>query len=372
MRAYERRAEALRAQIPEVSPAQAEALRRSGAVLLDLREPDELAQGSPQGAVRLPRGLLELQIDAVAPDTSAPVLCLCQSGLRALFAAEALRQLGYADARGVQGGFARWLAEGLPVELPDALDAEARARFARHLRLPEVGEAGQRRLLSARALLIGAGGLGSPAALYLAAAGVGTLGVVDDDRVERSNLQRQILHDDARVGLPKVDSAAQRLEALWPRVRVERLRARFGDDNAAAILDQGWDLVIDGSDNLATRAALNAACVPRGLPQVHGSVYRFEGQVTVFAPGGPCYRCLHPAPAPAALTPDCAQAGVLGVLPGVIGLLQAAEALKLLLGIGQPLIGRLLLYDALQGSFRTLRLPARHGCPTCGGQRVNT
>lgn len=366
----DRRLEALRADIGEVEPLAAlEALGR-GAVLLDVREPDETAQGSPLGAIRIVRGFLELRIEAAVPDPDTPVLVLCAGGLRSLFAAEDLRRMGYADVRSVAGGFSRWKAEGLPVEVPDALAPDQRERYARHVSIPEVGEEGQVRLLKSRVLLIGAGGLGSPAGFYLAAAGVGTLGIVDDDVVDRSNLQRQILHADDRVGSSKVESAARTLRALNPDVEVLPFGERLTRENADRILE-GFDVVVDGSDNFATRYLVNDACVKHGLPCVHGSIYRFEGQVSTFWPArpgqpGPCYRCLYPEPPPPELAPSCAEAGVLGVLPGVIGTLEAVEAVKLLLEVGEPLIGRLLTYDALAQRFLELSVAPDRRCPVCG------
>jgi molybdopterin/thiamine biosynthesis adenylyltransferase/rhodanese-related sulfurtransferase len=364
-----RRLEALRARIPEVGPTEALARQRQGAVLLDVREPDEVASGSPPGSQRIGRSFLELRIEETVPDLASPLLVMCAGGARSLFAAEDLRQLGYADVRSVAGGFEAWKRAGLPIEVPRTLGSAERERYARHLSIPEVGEAGQARLLESRVLLVGAGGLGSPAAFYLAAAGVGTLGLVDDDVVDRSNLQRQILHTDDRVGQPKVESARQTLEALNPSVRVQGIRERLVPVNVERLFD-GYDVIVDGADNFATRYLVSDACVKLGLPNVHGSVYRFEGQASVFWPGrpgaaGPCYRCLYPEPPPPELAPSCAEAGVLGVLPGVIGLIQAVETVKLLLGIGEPLIGRLLQYDALAGSFHLLRLERDPACRLC-------
>ena len=362
------RLQQLRGQIPEVTPAEARRLIDAGAALVDVREPDEIAQGSPAGALRLGRGYLELRIEQSVPDTERTLICVCGGGARSLLAADSLRQLGYRDVRSLAGGFNRWKDEGLPFEIPRALDADARARYARQLTLPEIGEAGQARLAESRVLLIGAGGLGSPAAYYLAAAGVGTLGIVDHDTVDRSNLQRQILHTDDRVGMSKVDSARRTLNALNPAVRVEGHEERLTSDNVERILE-GHDLVVDGSDNFATRYLVNDACVKLGLANVHGAVFRFEGQLSVFWParGGeaPCYRCLYPEPPPPDQAPSCADAGVMGALPGIIGTLQALEALKLLLGVGQPLIGRLLCFDGLAGEFRELNIRRDPECPYC-------
>jgi molybdopterin/thiamine biosynthesis adenylyltransferase/rhodanese-related sulfurtransferase len=352
----------LKETVREVEPHEALDLVEHGARLIDVRETDEIAGGQPPHATHVPRGFLEPRIGELAPDPDQTLLLLCGSGTRSLFAAESLQRLGYRDARSVAGGFARWRDEGLAYDVPRGLDDAARERYARQMILPEVGERGQRRLLDARVLIVGAGGLGSPAALYLAAAGVGTLGVVDDDRVERSNLHRQILHTDARVGSPKTASARAGLEALNPAVRVELHAVRLDAANAVSICE-GYDLVIDGSDNFATRYIVNDACVALAIPDVYASIHRFEGQVAVFWPGrGPCYRCLYPEAPPAGLAPPCSEAGVLGVLPGLAGLVLATEALKILLGIGTPLVGRLLRFDALGCQFRQFTIPADSRC----------
>ncbi|WP_421621420.1 molybdopterin-synthase adenylyltransferase MoeB [Alkalilimnicola ehrlichii] len=367
--ALERLSARIRREVPEVTPAEAQKLAAQGAVLLDVREAGEVAEGSPTGALRIDRNWLELRIEEAVPEPERPILTLCAVGQRSLLAADDLRRLGYRDVRNIAGGFNRWKDEGLPFEVPRVLDDASRARYARHLRMPEVGEAGQLRLGESRVVLVGAGGLGSPAALYLAAAGVGTLVLVDHDVVDRSNLQRQILHTDDRVGQPKTESGRQAVAALNPQVRVEAVQARLNSENIEAVL-VGADLVIDGSDNFPTRYLVNDACVKLGLPLVYGAVYRFEGQVTVFnVDDGPCYRCLYPEPPPAELAPSCAQGGVLGVLPGVIGLLQATEAVKLLLGVGEPLSGRLVHYDALRGQFQQLRMKANPDCPVCAPGR---
>ena len=369
MKASARRLAELRRSVPEVTPTQALALQRNGAVLVDVRDAGEVAQGSPRDAHRLDRGFLAFRIEDAVPDLGRTVLVTCASGGRSLFAADELRRMGYSDVRSVVGGFNRWKDEGLPFEIPRMLDAGARERYARHLVMPEVGEAGQLKLLESRALLIGAGGLGSPAALYLAAAGVGTLGIVDHDVVDRSNLQRQILHTDGRVGLPKVASARQAVQALNPAVRVSEHALRLDSGNVDEVF-AGYDVVVDGSDNFATRYLVNDACVKHGIPNVHGSVFRFEGQVTVFWPSrdqhpGPCYRCLYPEPPPPELAPSCAEAGVLGILPGVVGLLEAVEAIKILLGAGDPLVGRVLHYDALAARFTELRQRRNPDCLYC-------
>ena len=370
MIARQQRLRQLKQAIPEVGPREALTLQQDGAVLLDVREPDEVAGGSPIGAERIVRGFLELEIENRVADLEHPLVVMCAGGVRSLFAAENLKQLGYRDVHSMSGGFNGWKNEGLPVEVPRVLSQAERERYGRHLTVPEVGEAGQLKLLSSRVLLIGAGGLGSPAAFYLAAAGVGTLGIVDDDVVDRSNLQRQILHTDERVGTPKVESARATLEALNPAVRVETHGERLTADNVERLF-AGYDLVIDGSDNFPTRYLVNDACVKMGLPNVHGAIFRFEGQLSVFWPAGterrgPCYRCLFPEPPPAELAPSCAEAGVLGVLPGVIGTLEAIEAIKLLLGVGEPLVGRLVLYDALAQRFSEVQVERDPHCQVCG------
>ena len=367
------RLDELRAQIPEVAPAQAAALVDEGAVLIDVREPDETAQGSPERARRIVRGFLELRIEDAVPDRDTTLLTLCAGGVRSLFAADDLRRLGYTDVRSVAGGFSRWKSEGLPFSAPRVLTQAERERYGRHLSMPEVGEEGQIRIAEAKILLLGAGGLGSPAALYLAAAGVGTLGIVDDDVVDRSNLQRQILHRDGRVGQAKVDSAEATLLDLNPSIDVRTYAKRVTADNVEEIF-RGYDVVIDGSDNFPTRYLVNDACVKLGIPNVHGSIFRFEGQVSVFAPTrltadgrpGPCYRCAYPSPPPAELAPSCAEAGVLGVLPGVVGTLEAVETLKLVLDIGEPLVGRLLAFDALEMRFDSYELTRQETCTACG------
>jgi molybdopterin/thiamine biosynthesis adenylyltransferase/rhodanese-related sulfurtransferase len=363
----------LRERIPQVDPRTAHALQEGGAQLIDVREPDEVAQGSPPGAKRLVRGFLELRVEDAVPDKAATLLVMCAGGVRSLFAAEGLVQLGYRDVRSVTGGFNRWKGDGLPVEVPRVLTESERERFGRHLLMPEIGEAGQLRLLESKVCLVGAGGLGSPAALYLAAAGVGTLGIVDDDVVDRSNLQRQILHADDRVGTPKVASAARTLRGINPRTRVNEHALRLTGQNVEQVLS-GYDVVVDGSDNFPTRYLVNDACYRLAIPNVHGAIFRLEGQVSVFWPAyakrrGPCYRCLFAEPPPPELAPSCAEAGVLGVLPGVIGTLEAIEALKILLGIGDPLVGRLLHYDALEQRFVELALQPDPQCALCAPGR---
>lgn len=363
----------LRARIPRVSPDRARELQEGGALLLDVREGDEIAGGSPLGAARLGRGFLELRIEEVAPDPDRTLVCMCAGGTRSLFAADDLVRLGYRDVRSLEGGFRAWQESGLPVEVPRRLDAAQRERYARHLLMPEVGEEGQLKLLESRVLLVGVGGLGSPVALYLAAAGVGTLGLVDDDVVDRSNLQRQVLHRDRWVGEPKVESARESLLELNPGIEIVSHGVRLTPENVDEILPR-YQLVVDGADNFATRYLVNDACVKHGVPNVHGSVFRFEGQVAVFHPGhaarpGPCYRCVYPEPPPPELAPNCAEAGVLGVLPGVVGLLEAVEVVKLLLGVGDPLVGRLLHYDALAARFTEMELDPDPDCPLCAPGR---
>jgi len=352
-------------RIREIDPATAEELL-STTTFLDVRELDEYEQGTIPGALFVPRGHLEAQIENRIPDHDRPVVIYCAGGSRSAFAAETLQALGYTDVVSMAGGFGRWKNEGRPWTTPAVLNPEQRNRYSRHLLLPEVGEAGQQRLLESKVLLLGAGGLGSPAALYLAAAGVGTLGIVDMDIVDASNLQRQVLHNMDRIGERKVDSAKKTLTLLNPDVDVVTYDVRFGADNVLDMLE-GYDVVVDGTDNFPTRYLLNDASVLMRIPVVHGSIFRFEGQVTVFKPyEGPCYRCMLPEPPPPELAPSCAEAGVLGVLPGIIGSIQALEAIKLLLDLGDPLIGRLLAYDALEQSFRTFKVRRDPTCPTCG------
>lgn len=364
----DRRLAELRARIPEVAADAALALQHGGALLVDVREDEETASGSPVGALRLPRGFLELRIEEKAPDSARTLVLMCAGGARSLFAAEDLARLGYSDVRSLAGGFSAWKAAGLPVETPPQLDAAQRERYRRHLTMPEVGEAGQHRLLRSRVALIGAGGLGSPIALYLAAAGVGRLTLIDDDKVERSNLQRQILHSESRLGQRKVESGRTALLDLNPTIEVVAHDARLDSSNVLELLG-GHDVVVDGSDNLPTRYLVNDACLRLGVPNVYGAIFRFEGQVAVFggaAPGlRPCYRCLFPEPPPAEYAPSCAEAGVLGVLPGVIGTIMAAETIKLLLGLGEPMAGRLLMYDGLRGEFSEIAVPVDPECPSC-------
>src|SRR5918995_3574909 len=348
---------ATKSEIREVDTAEADELRRRpGAVVLDVREPDEYEQGAIPGAVHIPRGTLESSVENRLTDKSAPVIIHCASGVRSAFAAKTLRDMGYQDVVSMTGGFNKWKDEGRPWAAPRKLTAEQRNRYQRHLLLPEVDVGGQLKLLDARVLLLGAGGLGSPAALYLAAAGVGTIGIVDMDVVDESNLQRQILHNMDRIGDRKVDSAKKTLTALNPDVNVVTYDVRMGADNILDIID-GYDVIVDGTDNFPTLYLVNDAALLKRIPVVHGSIFRFEGQVTVFKPyEGPCYRCLLPEPPPAELAPSCAEAGVLGVLPGIVGSIQAMEAIKIVLDLRDPLIGRFLAYDAMEQSFRTFKV----------------
>jgi len=356
---------AAKAEIREVTPQEV-AGRLDHYQLLDVREPDEYEQGAVPGAVHVPRGNLEFSVEGRLPDKTAPIAVYCAGGARSAFAAKTLQDLGYVDVVSVAGGFNKWKDEGLTWTTPRALTADQRNRYHRHLLLPEVGEAGQMRLLDAKVLLLGAGGLGSPAALYLAAAGVGTIGIIDMDVVDASNIQRQVLHNMDRVGMRKVESARITLEAINPDLKVRTYDMRLGADNILEIID-GYDVIVDGTDNFPTRYLVNDASLVKRIPVVHGSIFRFEGQATVFHPYvGPCYRCMIPEPPPAELAPSCAEAGVLGVLPGIIGSIQAVEAIKILLDLGEPLVGRLLTYDALEESFRTFKVRRDPQCPACG------
>jgi molybdopterin/thiamine biosynthesis adenylyltransferase/rhodanese-related sulfurtransferase len=356
---------AAQAEIRQVEPREV-AAHLDRYRLLDVREPDEYEQGAVPGAVHLPRGNLEFSVEGRLPDKSASIAVYCAGGVRSAFATKTLQDLGYTDVVSVVGGFNKWKDEGLPWTTPPSLSSDQRNRYHRHLLLPEVGEVGQLKLLDAKVLLLGAGGLGSPAALYLAAAGVGTIGIIDMDVVDASNLQRQVLHNVERIGMRKVDSARKTLEAINPDLTVRTYDTRLGADNILEIID-GYDVIVDGTDNFPTRYLVNDAALLKRIPVVHGSIFRFEGQVTVFSPYvGPCYRCMIPEPPPAELAPSCAEAGVLGVLPGIVGSIQAVEAIKVLLGLGDPLVGRLLTYDALDQSFRTFKVRRDPACPACG------
>jgi len=348
---------AAKSVITEIDTASAETrLAAGGTALLDVREPDEHAEGAIPGALHIPRGHLEAQVEGRLLDKDQPVIVYCAGGVRSAFAAKTLGELGYTRVESLAGGFGKWKDEGRRWKAPASLSAEQSNRYKRHLLLPEVGVEGQARLLGSKVLLLGAGGLGSPAALYLAAAGVGTLGIVDMDEVDASNLQRQILHNIDRVGDRKVDSAKKTLTMLNPDVDVVTYDTRLSAENIIDIIS-GYDVIVDGADNFPSRYLLNDASVKLGIPVVHGSIFRFEGMVSVFHPlEGPTYRDMVPEPPPAELAPSCAEAGVLGVLPGIVGSIQALETIKILLGIGEPLIGRILAVDTTEMSFRTFKL----------------
>ncbi|HEY8845504.1 MAG TPA: molybdopterin-synthase adenylyltransferase MoeB [Candidatus Limnocylindrales bacterium] len=359
-----------RSQIREVTPQEVDALPEGGAAVIDVREDSEWEQGHLPGAIHISKSYVEQQIEAAAPDRDAPVVLYCAGGVRSLFAAQTLEQLGYTNVASMSGGFQAWKSAGLRWEAPVILSAEQKQRYSRHLLIPEVGAAGQTRLLQSKALFIGAGGLGSPAALYLAAAGVGTIGIVDFDVVDLSNLQRQILHTNDRVGERKVESARKTINALNPDVTVIAHEEMLVAENVDRII-AGYDVIIDGTDTFETRYLLNDAAVAKNIPVIHASVFRFEGQLTTFIPyEGPCYRCLYPTPPPPELAPGCSVAGVLGVVPGIMGMLQANEALKVLLGIGETLAGRLLLFDALDTTFTELKLRRDPECPVCSTEAV--
>jgi molybdopterin/thiamine biosynthesis adenylyltransferase/rhodanese-related sulfurtransferase len=365
MTTYRELLQQTRAEIREIDARAAQNL--DGAQWIDVRESDEWQEGHLPGAVHVPRGHLESRIEGVTANKSQPVILYCAAGNRSVFAAKTLEELGYETVYSLAGGFTDWKRNGLEITMPRTLSPEKRTRYSRHLLIPEIGEEGQLKLLDSRILLIGAGGLGSPAALYLAAAGIGRLGIIDADIVDETNLQRQIAHSLDTLGTPKVDSAKRAIEGLNPDVDVVTYRERLTSENIDRILDDGWDVIVDGADNFPTRYLVNDASVWRGIPVVHGSIYRFEGQVTVFKPHeGPCYRCLFPEPPPPELAPSCAEGGVLGVLPGIVGTLQTNEAIKLAAGIGEPLIGRLLLLDALAAEFTEVKIERRDDCPVCG------
>ncbi len=362
----------VRARIRELSPGEVERLREAspGVVLIDCRETDEWEQGFIPGAIHLPRGYIELNVEAMVPDRSQPIVVYCAQGIRSAFAARTLQEMGYADVASMSGGFGQWKSMGLPWLMPAFLSHEQKLRYSRHLLVPEVGAEGQAKLLASKVLIIGAGGLGSPAMLYLAAAGVGTIGIVDFDVVDLSNLQRQVIHTTDRVGEKKVESARLTINALNPDITVIGHEEMLTEANVERII-AGYDVIVDGTDTFETRYVLNDAAVVANIPLVHASVFRFEGQLTVFQPyQGPCYRCLYPTPPPPELAPGCSVAGVLGVVPGIMGMLQANETLKILLGIGDTLAGRLLLFDALDASFTELRLRRDPNCPICSDAAV--
>jgi sulfur-carrier protein adenylyltransferase/sulfurtransferase len=362
----------IKSQIREVDPREvhdqvAANGNGRGTLVVDVRETEEFVAGHIPGAIHVPRSYLETRIEgAVGNDRDRPIVLYCQSGNRSAFAAHTLtEQLGYTDVASMAGGITLWKDRGYEVEVPRSLTAEQRDRYSRHLLIPEVGLDGQQKLLDARVLLLGAGGLGSPVALYLAAAGVGTLGIVDDDEVDLSNLQRQVIHTTDRIGVPKVDSAEETIHAINPDVKVEKFKTRLNADNILELI-QGWDVIVDGADNFPTRYLLNDASVRLQIPVVSASILGFDGQLSVFKPyEGPCYRCLYPVPPPAELAPSCGANGVLGVLPGTMGLLQATEVVKLIIEEGEPLVGRLLLYEALGATFTELKVRRDPDCPIC-------
>ena len=354
--------------IREINPPEAQQRHAAGATLIDVREQVEWDAGHVAGALFIPQGVLLDRIEAAVPNRDEEIVLYCRSGARSGRMTAALQQAGYTNVVNMAGGILQWQADALPVEAPTGLTPAQQSRYSRHLLIPEVGTVGQVKLLESKVLMIGAGGLGSPAALYLAAAGVGTLGIVDFDVVEASNLQRQVIHSTERLGVKKVDSARQSIQALNPDVKVVAIDEMLLADNVERLI-AGYDVILDGTDTFETRYLLNDAAVAAGIPVAHASVFRFEGQLTTFVPyEGPCYRCLYPTPPPPELAPGCSVAGVLGVVPGIMGLLQANEVLKVLLGIGDPLVGRLLLFDALDGSFSELRLSRDPQCPTCSDE----
>ncbi len=345
-----------KSEIVEIGSDEAAERIAAGHLILDVREPDEYAEGALEGVIHIPRGHLEAQIENRIVDKSLPVIVYCAGGVRSAFAAKTMQELGYEQVASMDGGFGRWKDEGRPWRQPASLSPEQQNRYKRHLLLPEVGVEGQQKLLDAKVLMLGAGGLGSPAALYLAAAGVGTIGIVDMDDVDESNLQRQILHNLDRVGDRKVDSAKKTLTLLNPDVNVVTYDTRLSAENIVDIIS-GYDVIVDGADNFPSRYVLNDASVKLGIPVIHGSIFRFEGMVSVFHPTeGPTYRDMVPEPPPAELAPSCAEAGVLGVLPGIIGSIQALETIKVILGLGDALIGRILSVDTTEMEFRTFNL----------------
>ena len=355
----------LRKRVKEATPQEVQELLKGDVQLGDVREKNEWDEGHLPGAAFVPKSYLEQWAEDRLPSKDKPTILYCAGGVRSVMAADALRTLGYTNVISMTGGFNRWKDAGLPWTKPETLAPEQAQRYSRHLLIPEIGERGQLKLLGSKVLLIGAGGLGSPAALYLAAAGVGTLGIVDSDVVDATNLQRQILHNTERLGRSKVESARETITALNPDVTVNGYEERLTAANIDRIIS-GYDVIVDGSDNFPTRYLVNDASVKHRIPVVHGSIYRFEGQVTVFKPfDGPCYRCLFPVPPPAELAPSCGANGVLGVLPGTMGLLQATEVIKLVTGAGEPLIGRLLLYEALGATFTELKVRRDPECPIC-------
>jgi molybdopterin/thiamine biosynthesis adenylyltransferase/rhodanese-related sulfurtransferase len=355
----------IKSQVREVDPAKVNELAHEGVAIVDVRETEELASGLLPGAKHVPRGYLESRIEGVVPDRSTPVVIYCASGTRSALAAHTLNELGYEDVSSMTGGITLWKDRGYKLEVPRTFTADQRERYSRHFLLPEIGVDGQQKLLDAKVLLLGAGGLGSPTALYLAAAGVGTIGIVDDDTVDLSNLQRQVIHTTDRIGTPKVDSAEISMKAINPDVEVVKYEKRLDASNIMEIIE-GYDVIVDGVDNFPTRYLLNDATVRLQIPVVSASILGFDGQLSVFKPyDGPCYRCLYPVPPPAELAPSCGANGVLGVLPGTMGLLQATEVIKLVVGTGEPLVGRLLLYEALGATFTELKVRRDPDCPVC-------
>jgi len=356
----------IKSQIEEVDPAEVAELIDEGVAVVDVREAEELASGHIPGAKHVPRSYLESRIEGAVPDRSTPVILYCASGNRSAYAARTLLQdMGYENVRSMKGGITLWKDRGYDVQVARALSPEQRERYSRHLLIPEIGAEGQQKLLDAKVLLLGAGGLGSPTALYLAAAGVGTLGIVDDDDVDLSNLQRQVIHSTQRIGTPKVDSAEESIHAINPDVKVVKYPVRIDASNILGIIE-GYDVIVDGADNFPTRYLLNDASVRLRIPVVSASILGFDGQLSVFKPyEGPCYRCLFREPPPAELAPSCGANGVLGVLPGTMGLLQATEVIKLIVGVGEPAIGRLLLYDALGATLTEVKVHRDPDCPIC-------
>lgn len=359
----------IKKQIREITPGEVKAKldQKKDFVLIDVREPHEVEGGTVPGATPIVRGFLELKINALVPDPNKEIILYCAGGNRSALSAKALIDMGYKNVSSMAGGYGKWQHEGFPVVQKKSLTSAQQNRYARHISMPEVGEAGQLKLLDTKILLIGAGGLGSPAALYLAAAGIGTIGIIDNDVVDSSNLQRQILHDESWVGKPKVESAKARLSGINPDIKVVAHQERLDSTNAFKIFSQ-YDMIVNGCDNFATRYLVNDACVLLKKPMVDGSIFRFEGQATVFHPAkdGPCYRCLYPFPPPPEMAPSCQEAGVFGVLPGIIGVMQAIEVIKIALNMGEPLIGRLVLYDALKENFRVMKIRRDKNCPVCG------
>ena len=357
-----------RSEVKELSPVEVnELLQKDGKhLVLDVREREEYREGHLEGALSLPRGFLEIKVEAAVPDKSAPIIAYCAGGVRSLLAAKAMKDMGYQNVISMSGGYAAWKTSGYNWVQDRQFTQEQATRYSRHFLLPEVGEEGQAKLLDAKVLLVGAGGLGSPAIYYLAAAGVGTLGIVDNDVVDLSNLQRQILHANDRVGMPKTESAKKTINGLNPDVRVVGYQEKLTSQNIMRII-KDYDIVVDGCDNFPTRYLVNDACFMAKKPNVHGSIFQFEGQATVFYPGkGPCYRCLYPEPPPPDMAPSCQEAGVLGVLPGLIGVIQALETIKLIIGKGDPLVGRLLCFNTLGMEITNLKLKADPACPLCG------